>query len=122
MNGNNAKKIFEGINGYAYDDIIILPRYIDFQMNDISLKTKLTNNISLNIPIISSPMDTVTESNMAINLALVGGLGIIHCNNTIEEQLKEVMIVKRFNNGFIYQPIVVSQDNTIEELENIREE
>ena len=122
MDGNSAHSIFKNKYGYTYDDLIILPNYIDFPNSDISLKTNLTKNISLSIPIVSSPMDTVTEAKMAINLALEGGIGIIHCNNTIEEQLKEVKTVKKFNNGFILNPVVVSKDDTIEDIDTIREE
>ena len=86
MDGYSAEKIFNTHTGYSYDDIIILPGYIDFNVNDVSLKSHITKNIEINSPIISSPMDTVTESSMAIAMALQGGLGIIHCNNEIEEQ------------------------------------
>ena len=122
MNGINADEIFSGKNGYTYDDIILLPGFIDFQMNDINLECKLTEKISLKTPIVSSPMDTVTESNMAINIALQGGLGIIHCNNTISEQLEHVKKVKRYNNGFILDPIVLNPDQTVKKILEIQEE
>ena len=122
MDGSSAQTIFKSEYGYTYDDMILLPRYIDFSSKDINLKTKLTKKISLNIPIVSSPMDTVTESKMAIGIALEGGIGIIHSNKSIDEQLKEVQTVKRYNNGFILNPVVVSKDSTIEEIENIQDE
>lgn len=118
MSGTHIQKIMESPYSYAYDDLILLPGFIDFTTNNICLKTKLTRNISLHIPFVSSPMDTVTESAMAIKMALLGGIGIIHCNNTIEEQVKEVKKVKRFNNGFITRPIVFSPQNTIQDILN----
>jgi IMP dehydrogenase/GMP reductase len=74
MDGYSASQLFSTKTGYAYDDIIILPGFIDFAISDIELKSKLTRNITLNIPIVSSPMDTVTEHKMAIELALQGGM------------------------------------------------
>ena len=70
--------------GYTYSDYIILPGHITFGADDVNLRTLCTKRIALNAPFVSSPMDTVTEANMAIHMALFGGLGIIHCNNTIE--------------------------------------
>ena len=121
MSGNTAKTIFSLPYSFAYDDLIFLPDYIDFNTDDIHLSTKLTRNISLKVPFVSSPMDTVTEHEMAIKMALLGGIGIIHCNNTIEEQVKEVKKVKRYNNGFIDNPIVFSPDNTIQDVIDIKE-
>ncbi len=116
LDGLSATELFDTRYGYAYDDIIILPGYIDFSIEDINLESKLTRNISIKIPIVSSPMDTVTESDMAIQLALQGGIGIIHCNNTIEKQVNEVKRVKRYNNGFINEPIVVSPTDTVDNI------
>ena len=116
MSGTQIKKIMESPYSYAYDDLIFLPGFIDFTTDDISLDTKLTRNIHLKTPFVSSPMDTVTESAMAIKMALLGGIGIIHCNNTIEQQVKHVKKVKRFNNGFITKPVVFSPENSIQDI------
>jgi IMP dehydrogenase len=120
--GFSVNDMFNKTNctGYTYDDIIFLPGFIDFSTDDISLQTKVTRNISLNLPLVSSPMDTVTESSMAINMALQGGLGVIHYNNTIEEQCHEVDLVKRFKNGFISHPICLSPNHTIADVDKIK--
>jgi len=117
---SKLESIFNSRTGYAYDDIIILPGYIDFSVNSVSLKSKLTRNIELNIPFVSSPMDTVTESDMAISLALQGGIGIIHCNNEIEEQVRDVERVKKFQNGFIHNPIILGPNDPISEVYRIK--
>src|SRR3989344_3148974 len=79
----------------TFDDVLILPGYADFRRSDINLKTKLTQKIELDIPLVSSPMDTVTESKLAIALARLGGIGIIHRNLTIDSQANEVSLVKK---------------------------
>tara|TARA_Y100001970_G_scaffold284652_1_gene402459 strand:+ start:7456 stop:8955 length:1500 start_codon:yes stop_codon:yes gene_type:complete len=116
IDGCNADQLFSNNVGYTYDDFIILPGYIDFTIDDINFETQLTRNIKINTPFVSSPMDTVTESDMAISMALQGGIGIIHCNNSIDEQVKEVVKVKRFNNGFILNPVIFSPHNTIKDI------
>ena len=116
IDGYSAVNLFTSKNSYSYNDLILLPGYIDFDTDVILLQSKLTRNISLKLPFVSSAMDTVTESNMAIQMALLGGIGIIHCNNTIKEQVKEVRKVKKFNNGFIANPIALSPENTIEDV------
>jgi IMP dehydrogenase len=119
--GFSAEEIFAKKVGWAYNDFIILPGYIDFAPEEVSLESRLSRNIILKNPLVSSPMDTVTEAKMAIGLALMGGVGIIHYNNTIEEQVDEVRKVKRFENGFISNPIVLSPDNTIFDIDEIKE-
>ena len=113
--------IFNGWVSCTYDDIIIHPRYIDFSLNEVDLSSNLTQNIRLQMPFLSSRMDTVTESEMAINMALHGGMGIIHNNNTLEKQVEEVSRVKRFRNGFITEPFVLSPDNTIADIDKIKQ-
>ena len=119
MNGNSAENIFSKNIGYTYNDLIILPKYTDFSTDNVDLSTKLTKNISLRSPIISSPMDTVTGSKMAISIALQGGIGIIHYNCSIEQQCKMVQDVKRFENGFIIDPIVISPNYTINKIKDL---
>jgi len=119
--GKDAETLFaEG--GLTYDDIILLPGHIDFSVEAVSVETALTRRIRLKRPFVSSPMDTVTESAMAIGMALHGGIGIIHCNNTIEEQVREVRRVKRFENGFITEPVVLSPEHTIRDVDRIKAE
>lgn len=120
MNGHNATEIFsKNCFGYTYDDLILLPGYISFSSNEVDLETKITTNYSIKIPLISSPMDTVTEIDMAITIALQGGLGIIHTNMSIEKQTHMVKEVKRYNNGFILNPVTLLPNNTISEVEYI---
>ncbi len=101
QDGVSGVELFSGKTGYTYGDFNILPTgFIDFPTEKVDLGTCLTRNIKISVPIISSPMDTVTESEMAIKLALLGGIGIIHYNNTVEKQVQEVLKVKRFRNGY----------------------
>ncbi len=121
MDGESAQELFGSRQGLTYNDFILLPGYIDFAADDVDLSTRISRNITLKAPIVSSPMDTVTEAQLAISLALQGGIGIVHYNNTIEAQVKEVRKVKRFENGFITDPIVLSPDHTIRDIDRIRE-
>ena len=105
----------------TYGDIILLPGHIDFGVDDVVTKTKLSRNIELHVPFVSSPMDTVTESEMAIQMALHGGIGFIHYNNTIQEQRKQVDRVKNFKNGFITNPKVLSPEHTVEDVLAIKQ-
>lgn len=118
--GFSAEEIFTQSTGYAYNDFIILPGYIDFAPDDVILETNLTRNIKIKSPFISSPMDTVTEADMAIGLALWGGIGIIHYNNTIDQQVEEVRRVKRYENGFINNPLVLSPKHRISDIDMIK--
>jgi len=118
MDGFSAEEIFNKPVGYTYDDLILLPggKPIDFGIDQVDLTSQLTPKIELKIPFVSSPMDTVTEHRTAIALALNGGIGIIHCNNTIEEQVHEVERVKKYQNGFVADPVIFSAENTISDI------
>ena len=120
LDGLSASELFSGGTGLTFDDIIFLPGYIDFAAADVRLETHLTRNIRLKRPIISSPMDTVTEAPMAITLALLGGIGIIHYNNTVEEHAAMVRKVKRYENGFITDPVVLSPQHRIVDVDEIK--
>ncbi len=100
----------------TFDDVLVIPRHSDVLPKDVNLQTKLTRNLSLNLPFCSAAMDTVTESKMAIGLAALGGIGIIHKNNSPEEQAEEVRRVKKFESGIVRDPITIKSTNTIGDL------
>lgn len=120
--GTTVSQLFESAEGFTYNDFIILPGYIDFAPQDVDLTSSLTKKIKLKLPLVSSPMDTVTESEMAIAMALCGGIGIIHHNCSPEEQAREVTKVKKYKQGFIRDPIVMSPDNTVQDVLKVRSE
>jgi IMP dehydrogenase len=99
--------------GITFDDVLLLPARSDFVPSDADTSTQLTRRIRLNIPIVSAPMDTVTESSLAISLAAAGGLGVIHKNLSIESQVREVIKVKRSANGVITDPVTLAPDATV---------
>ncbi|EMM94958.1 CBS domain protein [Leptospira interrogans serovar Zanoni str. LT2156] len=121
LDGLSGEELFNLQIGLTYRDFLVLPGFIDFHPSEVELETRLTRNIKLKRPFISSPMDTVTESQMAIAQALMGGIGIIHYNNTIEEQVALVEKVKRFENGFITDPVILGPKNVIRDLDAIKE-
>ncbi len=100
---------------YTFDDVLLVPAHSSVLPNQVSLKTQLTSNITLNIPIVSAAMDTVTEAKLAIALAREGGIGFIHKNLTIEEQAAEVDKVKRYENGMINEPVTLSIESDLQE-------
>ncbi|RKZ94008.1 MAG: IMP dehydrogenase [Gammaproteobacteria bacterium] len=100
----------------TFDDVLLLPAYSNVLPRDVSLTTKLTRDITINIPLLSAAMDTVTESRLAISMAQEGGLGILHKNMTIEEQANEVRKVKRFESGVVRDPITIGPTATVGEV------
>ena len=108
--------------GLTFDDVLLEPAYSDVMPAEVNLASQVTRNISLHVPIISSPMDTVTESDMAIAMAQEGGLGIIHKNITIDRQAEEVVRVKRSEHGVIVDPVTLPPDATVGEAARIMDE
>lgn len=108
-----------GMRGLTFDDVLLVPAASDVLPNEVELKSHLTRDITLNIPMISSGMDTVTESRMAIAMAREGGLGVIHKNMSIEEQAHEVDKVKRSEHGVIVDPIYLSPQNLLSDASEI---
>ncbi|SCY03525.1 IMP dehydrogenase [Lachnospiraceae bacterium XBB2008] len=106
-------------DGITFDDVLLVPAYSQVIPNQVNLTTKLTKKITLNIPMMSAGMDTVTEHDMAIAMARQGGIGIIHKNMSIEAQAEEVDKVKRSENGVITDPFSLSPENTLEDAENL---
>lgn len=122
LDGLSAEELFAPGKGLTYDDFIVLPGYIDFQASEAEMEAGVTRSIKLKRPIVGSPMDTVTEWKMAAYLALLGGIGIIHYNNSVDAQVEHVRKVKRFENGFIIDPVVLSPRNTVEDVDSIKSE
>ncbi len=106
----------------TFDDVLLLPDYSEVLPNNVDLTTRLTKNLSINIPIISSAMDTVTESRMAIALAELGGIGIIHRNLSIADQANEVRAVKKFESGIVRDPTTISSTSTVGDLIQLTKE
>jgi len=100
----------------TFDDVLLVPAHSAVLPREVSLKTKLTRGIALNIPLISAAMDTVTESRLAIAIAQEGGIGIVHKNMTPKAQAVEVTKVKRFESGIVKDPITISKDMTVKDV------
>ena len=119
MTTHNTKIVGEGL---TYDDVLLVPAYSEILPREVSIKAKFTKNITINIPIISAAMDTVTESDMAIAIAREGGIGVLHKNMTIEAQANEVRKVKRSESGMIIDPITLPKEATVADAkQNMKE-
>ena len=108
--------------GLTFDDVLLIPAYSQVLPREVSLTTKFSRNIELQIPFVTAAMDTVTEAPMAIAIAREGGIGVIHKNMTIEEQARQVAIVKRAENGMIYDPVTIKRGSTVKDALDIMKE
>ncbi|MEN9693607.1 MAG: Inosine-5-monophosphate dehydrogenase dehydrogenase, partial [Actinomycetota bacterium] len=108
-----------GFTGLTYDDVLLLPAASDVVPSEVDTSTRLTRNITLRVPLISSAMDTVTESRMAIAMARQGGVGVLHRNLSIEDQAGQVDLVKRSEAGMVSSPITCSPDNTLDDVDKL---
>ena len=106
----------------TFDDVLLLPKYSDFLPSEACIESKLTKNITLKTPLLSAAMDTVTESKMAISLAEAGGIGIIHKNNSIEDQAAQVKAVKKYESGIVRDPVTIASNKSIGELRQLTNE
>ena len=103
------------MDGLTFDDVLLIPAYSEVLPKTVELKTRFSRNIALNVPFVTAAMDTVTESSMAIAIAREGGIGVIHKNMSIEEQARQVAIVKRAENGMIYDPVTIRTGRTVKD-------
>ena len=110
------------MDGLTFDDVLLIPAYSEVLPKTVELKTRFSRNIQLNVPFVTAAMDTVTESQMAIAIAREGGIGVIHKNMSIENQAREVAIVKRAENGMIYDPITIPLGSTVAQALDIMAE
>ncbi len=115
MTAHESKIVGEGL---TYDDVLLVPAFSEVLPRDVSIQTKFTKNITLNVPIVSAAMDTVTESRMAIAMAQEGGIGVLHKNMTIEEQAIKVRKVKRAESGMIIDPVTLPRDAKVVDAKN----
>ena len=110
------------MDGLTFDDVLLIPAYSEVLPKTVELKTRFSRNIELNVPFVTAAMDTVTESQMAIAIAREGGIGVIHKNMSIEEQARQVAIVKRAENGMIYDPVTIPLGSTVAQALDIMAE
>lgn len=110
------------MDGLTFDDVLLIPAYSEVLPNSVDLTTKFSRNINLNVPLVSAAMDTVTEAQLAIAIAREGGIGVIHKNMSIEEQARQVHMVKRAENGMIYDPVTISRGSTVSDALNMMKE
>ena len=110
------------MDGLTYDDVLLIPAYSEVLPRTVELSTRFSRNIELKIPFVTAAMDTVTESTMAIAIAREGGIGVIHKNMSIEEQARQVAIVKRAENGMIYDPVTIRREATVQDALSLMSE
>jgi IMP dehydrogenase len=123
--GFSAEELFgkrrNTCHAYTYDDVIIMPGMVRNSAVDVSLQSRISKKVLLHVPLMSSPMDTVTEHQMAIGMALQGAIGIIHYNMTVEDQARNVRLVKQYKNGFITSPACLSPTHTCADVDELKE-
>ena len=108
--------------GLTYDDVLLIPNYSEVLPREVAITSQFTRNITLNVPIISAAMDTVTEAAMAIAMAREGGIGVLHKNMTIEEQAKQIRKVKRAESGMIIDPVTLHLDAKVADAKRCMKE
>ena len=121
VDGFNAQELLKENPGLTYDDFLLLPGHIYFSPSDVSTTCRVSRNVRIKCPFVSSPMDTVTEAQLAIAMALQGGIGMIHYNCSIEEQAEMVRKVKTYKNGFINNPMTLGVTATVRDVRHIKE-
>ena len=110
------------MEGLTFDDVLLIPAYSQVLPREVTLSTKFSRDIELQIPFVTAAMDTVTEAPMAIAIAREGGIGVIHKNMSIEDQARQVAIVKRAENGMIYDPVTIKRGSTVKDALDIMHE
>src|SRR6201747_620611 len=113
------ESLMEIREGLTFDDVLLEPGPSDVMPGEVNTATKFTREISLNIPIVSAAMDTVTESRLAIALAQAGGIGVLHRNLTVDEQADQVREVKRYESGMVINPLTINPDTPLSEIREI---
>ena len=104
----------------TFDDVLIRPGYSSILPRDVSTNTFFSREIKINIPLVSAAMDTVTEAKLAIAIAQGGGIGVIHKNNSIDQQIAEIVKVKKYESGMVVDPITVSSDATLKDIMTLK--
>ena len=117
---NDFMKTFKH-EGLTFDDVSLITQYSDFLPNESDISAQLTKNISQKIPFLSAAMDTVTEAPMAISMAMMGGIGVIHKNNSIDQQISEIIKVKKYESGMVVDPITIRDDSSLKNLISLKE-
>ncbi|MDE7237054.1 MAG: IMP dehydrogenase, partial [Paramuribaculum sp.] len=110
------------MDGLTFDDVLLIPAYSEVLPREVNLRTRFSRRITLNVPLVSAAMDTVTEARLAIAIAREGGIGVIHKNMSIAEQARQVHAVKRAENGMIYDPVTIKRGSTVADALAIMEE